>query len=152
MVSNGAADGGTKTPRAEIEKQARHHHIPLPLPLPFQLDRICQPSPSSYLAHKCPALLPTCPSQASLLDHTATQQASMVSHGLVIFLVILGCAAVCLCAYALFTILFSKRHEPIDRSRPAAVQEEYMREVRQKNREKMWELSSHRVRYDPSYA
>jgi hypothetical protein len=76
----------------------------------------------------------------------------MISAGLVIFLVILGCAAVCLCCYALFTLSFGKRFESIDRSRPAAVQEEYMREVRQKNREIMWAMSSQRIRYDPSYA
>jgi len=76
----------------------------------------------------------------------------MISAGLVIFLVIVGCAAVCLCCYALFTLSLSKRSEPVDRSRPAAVQEEYMREVRQKNRDIMWAMSSQRVRYDPSYA
>lgn len=76
----------------------------------------------------------------------------MISAGLVIFLVIVGCAAVCLCCYALFTLSFGKRSEPVDRSRPAAVQEEYMREVRQKNRDIMWATSGQRIRYDPSYA
>jgi hypothetical protein len=76
----------------------------------------------------------------------------MVSPGLVIFLVIVGCAAVCLCCYALFNISASTRSEPQDRSRPAAVQEEYMRKVRQKNRETMWAMSNQHLRYyDQSY-
>lgn len=75
----------------------------------------------------------------------------MLAPGLIIFLVVLGCAAVCLCAYALFSILFGKRSESIDRSRPAAVQEEYMRDVRQKNRDIMWAMSGQHLRYDPSY-
>jgi len=76
----------------------------------------------------------------------------MISSGLVIFLVILGCAALCLCCYALFTLSFGKRSEPVDRSRPAAIQEEYMAEVRRQNRDVMWSMSGQRIRYDPSYA
>ena len=76
----------------------------------------------------------------------------MVARGLIIFLVIIGCAAVCLVAYGLSTIIFGKSGDGIDRSRPAPTQEEYMREVRQKNKDLMWAMSNQRIRFDPSYA
>jgi len=48
----------------------------------------------------------------------------------VIAIVIFGCAAICLCGYAIWVVMFRDDTDEIDRTRPQGEQVQYMREVR----------------------
>jgi type IV secretory pathway TrbD component len=56
-----------------------------------------------------------------------------LSAGATIAVVIFGCAALCLCGYAIWAVMFADKASKIDNTRPQGVQAQYMREVRHKN-------------------
>jgi hypothetical protein len=50
-----------------------------------------------------------------------------------IVIVIFGCAALCLCGYAIWAVMFDQKADKIDNTRPRAGQAQYMCEIRHKN-------------------
>jgi len=60
-----------------------------------------------------------------------------LSAGATIAIVIFGCAAMVLCGYAIWAVMFAQRTDKIDYTRPQSQgeQAQYMREIRQKNLE-----------------
>lgn len=58
-----------------------------------------------------------------------------LTPGATIAVVIFGCAAVCLCCYAIWAVMFGDKIDTIDNTRPGDEQAQYMREIRHKNLE-----------------
>jgi len=58
-----------------------------------------------------------------------------LTPGATIAVVIFGCAAVCLCCYAIWAVMFADKVNTIDKTRPQGEQAQYMRDIRHKNLE-----------------
>lgn len=50
-----------------------------------------------------------------------------------IAIVIVSCAAVCLCGYAIWAVMYKDKTDTFDNARPQGEQAQYMREIRHKN-------------------
>jgi hypothetical protein len=58
-----------------------------------------------------------------------------LTPGATIAVVIFGCAALCLCGYAIWLVMSENEADKIDYPRPQGEQAQYMREIRHKNLE-----------------
>jgi type IV secretory pathway TrbD component len=56
-----------------------------------------------------------------------------LTPGATIAIVIFGCAALCLCGYAIWIVMSDQKADKVDNTRPRGEQAQYMREVRHKN-------------------
>jgi type IV secretory pathway TrbD component len=56
-----------------------------------------------------------------------------LTAGATIAVVIFGCAALCLCGYAIWAVMFADKANKIDNTRPQGEQAQYMREIRRTN-------------------
>jgi hypothetical protein len=56
-----------------------------------------------------------------------------LSPSATIAIVIVSCAAFCLCGYAIWAVMFKDKIDTIDNTRPQGEQAQYMREIRHKN-------------------
>lgn len=56
-----------------------------------------------------------------------------LSPSAIIAIVIVSCAAICLCGYAIWAVMYRDEADTFDNTRPKGEQAQYMREIRHKN-------------------